>query len=154
MTATNHALTGAIIGLSISNPWLALPLAFASHFVLDALPHHGSTGAVDKVISSPKFARNLAIDASLCIILVAILFLSQPVNWLLAAACAFLATSPDLEWTANFFRARAGKKMKKIKDPIGRLHAKVQWFQKPIGAIVEIVWFVDGVFIVYILLKR
>ena len=33
MRATNHALTGAIIGLTVQNPWVALPAAFLSHFV-------------------------------------------------------------------------------------------------------------------------
>ena len=42
MTATNHALTGAIIGLVIGEPVLAIALAFASHFICDALPPVGS----------------------------------------------------------------------------------------------------------------
>jgi hypothetical protein len=38
--ATPHLLTGAAIGRSLHRrPWLALPAAFASHFVLDATPH-------------------------------------------------------------------------------------------------------------------
>jgi hypothetical protein len=35
---------GAIIALAISQPLIALPLAFVSHFVLDALPHYGYGG--------------------------------------------------------------------------------------------------------------
>ena len=41
MTATNHALSGALIGLAVMQPILALPLAFVSHFMLDAVPHFG-----------------------------------------------------------------------------------------------------------------
>jgi len=44
MTITNHILAGAIIGAVIKEPALALPIAFASHFVMDALPHFGYEG--------------------------------------------------------------------------------------------------------------
>jgi hypothetical protein len=36
---TPHALVGAAIAVAIPNPVIALPLAFASHFVLDMVPH-------------------------------------------------------------------------------------------------------------------
>src|SRR5690242_2115662 len=44
MTATNHALSGAVIALAVKNPVLAIPLAFVSHFVLDLLPHYNPPG--------------------------------------------------------------------------------------------------------------
>lgn len=34
-----HAVVGAAIAAKVGNPALALPLALASHFVVDALPH-------------------------------------------------------------------------------------------------------------------
>ena len=39
MILTPHLLLGAAIASRISNPFLALPLAFLSHFLLDVLPH-------------------------------------------------------------------------------------------------------------------
>ncbi len=39
MTATAHALAGAVIATKISNPFIGLPLAFLSHFILDTIPH-------------------------------------------------------------------------------------------------------------------
>lgn len=39
MTATAHALIGGAIAASISNPVIGLPLAAASHPVLDMIPH-------------------------------------------------------------------------------------------------------------------
>lgn len=39
MTATAHALVGGAIAASISNPALGLSLAFASHPLLDMIPH-------------------------------------------------------------------------------------------------------------------
>ncbi len=39
MTATAHALVSSAIAASVANPHVALPLAFISHFVMDAVPH-------------------------------------------------------------------------------------------------------------------
>ena len=39
MTATGHALIGTVIAAKIGNPVLAIPIAVASHFLADALPH-------------------------------------------------------------------------------------------------------------------
>lgn len=39
MTATGHALIGTVIAAKIGNPVLAVPIALASHFLADALPH-------------------------------------------------------------------------------------------------------------------
>lgn len=39
MTATAHAVIGTVIAAKIGNPFLAVPLAFASHFLADMFPH-------------------------------------------------------------------------------------------------------------------
>ncbi len=39
MLETPHVIVGAAIASQVANPWLALPLAFASHFVLERVPH-------------------------------------------------------------------------------------------------------------------
>jgi len=39
MLAGPHMAVGAVIARATRRAWLALPLAFASHYVLDALPH-------------------------------------------------------------------------------------------------------------------
>lgn len=39
MLETPHAIVGATIVTKIPNPIVSLPLAFASHFVLDMVPH-------------------------------------------------------------------------------------------------------------------
>lgn len=39
MTATGHAILGAIIAAKAGNPAIAIPLAFASHIAADAIPH-------------------------------------------------------------------------------------------------------------------
>ena len=39
MMATPHMMAGATIGRVLRRPWLAWPVAFGSHFLLDATPH-------------------------------------------------------------------------------------------------------------------
>ena len=39
MTATAHALVAGAIYRAIPNPVYSLPLAFASHFIMDTIPH-------------------------------------------------------------------------------------------------------------------
>lgn len=39
MTATGHAIIGTVIAAKFGNPVLAVPIAIASHFVADAIPH-------------------------------------------------------------------------------------------------------------------
>ena len=43
MVTTPHAVFGATSAVFIPNPLVSLPLAFASHFVLDAIPHWQET---------------------------------------------------------------------------------------------------------------
>jgi len=44
MLITNHVLAGSIIGLTVKEPSLAIIIAFASHFVMDMMPHFGYFG--------------------------------------------------------------------------------------------------------------
>lgn len=39
MLETPHVIVGAAIATKVGNPYLAIPLAFMSHFVLDRIPH-------------------------------------------------------------------------------------------------------------------
>ncbi|MDO8503945.1 MAG: hypothetical protein Q7S60_04645 [bacterium] len=43
MLATPHLLSGAAIVTIVPNPVVSLPLAFASHFILDKIPHWQET---------------------------------------------------------------------------------------------------------------
>jgi hypothetical protein len=61
MTATNHVITGAILVAAIKNPVVALPLALASHFVLDYLPHFGDKTGLTKRTTN-RFKVMIGID--------------------------------------------------------------------------------------------
>lgn len=144
MTATNHALTGAIIGLVVAHP-VALPMAFLSHYALDAVPHFGWPGNEDKRLKSNVFRNYLFIEAFICFCIVLVLFLSQPSNWLLASICAFLAALPD--WF-SFGRYRNGRRgVQHAPNMYERFASKIQWFEKPIGGAVEAAWALGAVII-------
>ena len=143
MTATNHAITGALIGLLVGQPAVAIPAALVSHFVCDAIPHYGNPDP--KTLWSSGFKRYLVLDASLCGLLVGFLALYQPKHWILAALCAFIATSPDFYWLRKFIYANKHHRpapMNKLDSLLGS--EGIQWFQRPIGAVVEIAWVIGG----------
>jgi hypothetical protein len=138
MIATNHGLTGASIAIVLHNyPAIALPLAFASHFILDALPHSGfdDLGGHLKV---PKniFHGTLYLDATLLFVsFLVLVFNSAP--WL-AYTCWFLAGSPDIAWA---FRYVVKEKLGKIKPApihgLNRFHSWIQWSQTRWGWLIE-----------------
>lgn len=146
MTAINHALTGAAIGMLVANPALALPLAFVSHFVCDALPHYGNSQSDDIWLKSRRFKQLLIVDASLCVMLVLVLGGLHVHNWLIVSLCAFLATSPDLFWINSFRLRQANKPWHP--NLYSRFAAKIQWFQRPVGAVAEAGWFIAGLFVI------
>jgi len=141
MTATNHALAGSTIALVLHGSWLALPLALASHFILDALPHFGSNHE-SAFRRSKQFSRFLSLDITGAVIIALAVCLAQPPHWEIVALSAFLATSPDIMWVGRFWRARHGQKDKPFKrwHWLMRFHSRIQWFERPIGAFVEVAW--------------
>ena len=142
MTATNHALTGAFIGFVIGSPWLAVPVAIASHFVCDALPHYGSSMPQTKLLRSSRFRNYLLIEAVACALIVLALGVTHSVHWWLAALCAFAAASPDFLWIQRYVRTR--RKVAWRPGWFARFAGGIQWFQRPIGAVVEVGWFIGA----------
>lgn len=146
MTAINHALTGTAIGLLVGQPLLAVPLAIGSHFICDALPHFGP-GLPDKTVLKSNIFRNyLGVEAGLCFLLVVCLAFFRPEHWLLAAVCAFAAAAPDLLSINKYLTIRRGRPWKPGRYV--KFASDIQWFERPIGAIVEVVWFVAALLII------
>lgn len=137
MTATNHALTGAVIAVVLPNPLVSIPLALVSHIAIDALPHFADDA---EEISGYRFKSVLIIDIIICTVISGAIFLIHPVHWVLIIACAFVATSPDLLWIPDFIAAHQGKPKPKYGKVRQFLH-DVQWSQKRIGIVVEVFWF-------------
>ncbi len=145
MTMINHALTGTAIGLLVGQPWLAPPLALVSHFICDAIPHYGSA-TPDKTIKTTAFRNYLIAEVSLCVGLVSILAITQPAHWFLAAICAFLAASPDMLWINRYRLARRHRTWHP--NRLSKFAQDIQWFQRPVGVVVEVAWFLAAVLVI------
>lgn len=138
MTATNHAATGAVLALAVQHPFIAFPLALASHFMLDVLPHYGVP--YDKRPHHQTFGRVLAIDAvMLPVTAIALLFIADAAWWVVLIAM-FLAICPDFVWVYRYWREKKGLVL--AKNKFTYWHARIQWGERPWGWIVEIAWYV------------
>lgn len=147
MMATSHAICGAAIAIAVKEPILALPLAFASHFICDALPHIGldEYGGHNK---KPRlFHRILATDSILLTLFIGfLLFAGAP--WLIFA-CVFLAGCPDFVWAYRYvFQEKLGKATEHPKNIFNHFHSSIQWSQTLRGAYLELPFTVTLLYIV------
>ena len=106
LTLTTHAIVGAAIASVLpAYPSLAIAAAFASHFLLDAIPHWDypirSDSVNPNVAAAMKYDRALfgdllriGTDATLGIAL-ALLFLARPSDFALLLCAAVAAMLPD-----------------------------------------------------------
>ena len=94
-------MTGAVISLAIKQPALALPLAFASHFLLDSLPHFGYPGhlGLGEALKHRITFVVLVLDSMALPIITFILIRNSA--WL-ACVGALAAISPDFIWIYRF----------------------------------------------------
>jgi hypothetical protein len=139
MTATNHALTGAVIALAVKQPALALPLAFLSHFVCDAIPHFDT----EKDNKLAKIVIPLDLLLAVILILSFTFLLDTDIQPWLLFGCMALATSPDIVWGWRFYKLRNLRKI--IEEPMlvtTRLHQRIQWSETRKGSFVEAPWFI------------
>jgi hypothetical protein len=139
MTGTNHALTGAFIGATITAPFVALPLAFVSHFVLDALPHYGD-GTGTNVPASAHLRKVVKFDISLVTLLFLSILILQPANWLIIILAAGLAMAPDLMWLPAYVRGVRKREPPREHSTIMRWHHAIQWCERPWGVVIEVLW--------------
>ncbi|HVS78873.1 MAG TPA: hypothetical protein VHD84_01110 [Candidatus Saccharimonadales bacterium] len=163
MTATNHAITGALIALAVKKPELALPLALVSHFALDLIPHYNPPGSTnDKFISystswskkmkDPGFRIIFPIDMILFVgILIAMpLITPSSVSPFTVLISALLGASPDFFGGIKFLLDKVFHigTHGKDKDPFTRFHVRIQWMERPWGIYVELVWLALAVFVI------
>lgn len=146
MTATAHAMVSAAIASSVQDPTLALPLAFVSHFVMDAVPHW-DFGTNWRTRTKSKTGAIAILDTILGFSLAYFLFAGKAEGWLLVAAMV-TGNLPDwMEAPYYIFFAKADKKQpgreasfwEKLTFNIYKaenvFHAKAQF---PMGAITQI----------------
>lgn len=136
MTGFSHTTTGIAIALAVHNPALALPLAFVSHFVLDAIPHYGD----DLLDGSDKFFQRFIVADAIAGFGIAILMMYLvPEHYMLIALCGVMATAPDLMWLPNHIR-QIKKQPSKPHNILMRWHHDIQ-FEHPVWGIAgEVLW--------------
>lgn len=118
MTATGHAIIGTVIAAKIGNPALAIPIAFASHFVADSLPHW-DTSYHRRQKSKIKFFIQTVLDFGIGLIasylLIQLFFpttnlfyaffmiiVAQLPDWITAPYLFFDWNFPPFNWTYKF----------------------------------------------------
>lgn len=138
MTATNHAVTGAVIAAGLKRPELAIPLAFISHFVIDMIPHFEARDL------PPNFSKLfIAADVLISVIWIILLtvFASVEVPAWLIFVCSAVAVSPDFMWVFRYLRIKdLDKVFTEPMSRIARLHLNIQFSETLKGIMVEAVW--------------
>lgn len=108
MLSTPHIVTGIAIASKTTNPLLAIPLSFMSHFILDMVPHwnpHLNTEmrTYGKITNKSKTIIILDTVIGGAIVLVATLTAKSPEAAFLSFACASAAILPDALEAPYFF---------------------------------------------------
>jgi hypothetical protein len=99
---TPHIIVASAIAAKTGNPYLALSLAFFSHFVLDEVPHwnpHITTKEGNVKVIDPKSMKIIVVDSTLALITglsIALSYFPDIKKVALVIACSFLAALPDL----------------------------------------------------------
>lgn len=111
MTATAHALIGAGIAVKVANPLLGIPLAIASHFVADLIPHwDAGTNHRKKSIMRLRFEATLDVLLGFALVffifrnlvdptyLFVMVISAQLPDWLEAPSWMFNLKFPPFSW--------------------------------------------------------
>ena len=135
MTGSNHVVAGALIATVVPQPAAAVPLALASHFVMDALPHYGDNNKHSWL--NRHFHYVLIVDAIIATSFVAGIIALQPANWALLVACSLVAVLPDVIWLPYYIADL--KQQLKPHGAFARFSKWIQWGERPWGIYVEAV---------------
>ena len=114
---------GALIATFAHNPVLALPLALASHFAMDTLPHFDYPNKKGDH-ANLQFFIWLAADCAVAASILTALLVLQPAYIGLILACAVAAASPDLMWLYYLVLKRGPAQSQR--PALVRFHAAIQ----------------------------
>lgn len=134
MTGTNHMLAGALIASLSKNPWVAFPVAFASHFVLDSLPHFGFKSFKDR--NRKLLLGVIFVDAVIMLLLSVYIIYYLPFWYLL---CSYVAVSPDIVWIYRIgIKEKLGLKAPGRMNFFNNFHSNIQHYERVWGIFLEI----------------
>lgn len=132
MQAINHTLTGGIIAITVKQPALIAPLALASHFVLDVIPHYGSYPRFGR--GTRAYYRIITLDGILTILAYLSLISLWPQYLLAISVGVFFAILPDLFWPLALHVKQRGPLW-----AFFRFHKNIQ-HESGSGVVLEGVW--------------
>ena len=140
MTLTNHFMTGVGIALITKNPFIALPMAIVSHYILDSLPHYGFKvwDQRNKGIFKILFRTMLVVDV--IVISFFIIFLinnNVPAWYYLSGICGYL---PDFAWWYIWAIPEKFGTVRSELNFINRFHSDIQKLERLWGVIPEAVY--------------
>lgn len=115
MLETPHVALGIAIAVKTGNPWVAIPLALASHFLLDRVPHwnpHFYT-ETQKFGKPKKISTFIAVADEVFAIFLTLFaaykFWPDVDKTLLILICSFLSVLPDqIKFPYFYFNLRKG----------------------------------------------
>jgi len=135
-------LAGAVVAVGVQQPLLVVVIAFLSHFFMDVMPHFGVLESdTPERNKHPLFRSILVIDIVLAVALLALLpfALQGVISWWVLLLGMVFAWIPDTIWVKHYLRDRHGVKREAM-GWLSSFHQKIQWFEKPIGLVVEVLW--------------
>ena len=131
MVGFNHGLSGGLIARMLPLP-VALPLALASHFILDMLPHYGIP---HEQRDKSHFWRILfTIDALATLGLAVYAIYDQHYAMFLGG---LFATMPDYIWVGRVIKTRSFH-LGNNTNRFTRWHSKIQRYERLWGIWIEI----------------
>jgi hypothetical protein len=138
MTGTNHYLTGVAIAIVFRNPLLAAPMAFASHFALDVLPHFGLPFNDEKEWKVRKvWQLRASVVDTLALTLAVVLTLQQYPVWYMFIG--IVAMSPDVAWIYRYvIKERFGTLKPGPAHAFNIWHYSIKKLERWWGAFVEV----------------
>lgn len=144
MTGFNHGLVGGLIGKLVPFP-LSLPVALASHFLLDMLPHYGIEQSERNKSKFWKVFFTIDVLATLGLAIYAI----NTRHYVMFLG-GLLATAPDYLWVGKVVKSRSFD-LSNHSNRFTRWHANIQRYERPWGIWIEIPL---SLILVYIVLIR
>lgn len=131
MTATNHILSGGLIGALLPLP-VAIPVAFVSHFVLDAIPHYSVKSS--HRAQSRTYKDVIIADTILSLALSITVLVFAKWNMFIGG---FVAFAPDITLIHYYFKHGRDLQIKG-ENALTRFHINIQRLERPWGIAVEV----------------
>lgn len=141
MQALNHVAFGTLLAVTLKQPALVVPIALASHFAMDVLPHYGEDSKAPR--GSAPYHFRILIDGLASLIFVGVFSSRFPEYSGVIMLGALFAVFPDFFWPLALYIKRSNPIWKFL-----RFHKQIQKFESPKGIYNEVVWFIATLLII------